>query len=309
MKHQSVLVTGGAGFIGSHLVELLLAKDYRVKVLDNLSQGRREFVPAAAEFIEGDLTNLGDCAEAVSGVDGVFHLAAMSRVLPSLDDIAGCTNPNVVGTQNILMAARQAGVRRLVYSGSSTYYGNQPTPHREDMRPEFLNFYSLTKYVGEEYCGLFNRTMGLSTAVVRFFNVYGPRQPQSGNYALVIGIFLRRMALGLPLIIHGDGAQRRDFVHVRDAAAAILRVFESDRRGEVFNVGSGTNYSVKQIADRISALQIHEARRGGDAEDTLADIARIRELGWEPKVHFDAGLKELVEAALAPETALAAALE
>lgn len=295
-KRESVLVTGGAGFIGSHLTEALLASGYQVRVLDDLSQGRREWVPGGAEFLHGDITNLKDCTEACAGMSGIFHLAAMSRVAPSVDNIEGCTLPNVVGTQNILSAARTAGVRRLVYTGSSTFYGNATPPHTERTSSEFLNFYSLTKAVGEQYCFLFDRLYGLSTSVVRYFNVYGPRQPQTGTYALVIGIFLKRLALGLPLVIHGDGSQRRDFVHVRDAVAATIRVYESDARAEVFNVGSGTNVSIKEIANLISKDQEHAGRRAGDAEITLADITCIRtKLGWEPKISFEEGLRELIQ--------------
>jgi len=295
-KKESVLVTGGAGFIGSHLAEALLARGYRVRVLDNLSQGQRDWVPSDAEFIEGDITSVEACNEACAGVTGVFHLAAMSRVAPSLDNIEGCTNPNVIGTQNILTASRTAGVRRLVYSGSSTFYGNTTPPHTEDMPAEFLNFYSLTKAVGEQYCFLFDELYGLSTAVVRYFNVYGPRQPQTGAYALVIGIFLKRLAMGLPIVIHGDGSQRRDFVHVKDAAEATIRVFESDARAEVFNVGSGTNVSIKEIADLISAEQEFGPRRAGDAKVTLADISKIQaKLGWKPRVSFEEGLQELIQ--------------
>ena len=293
---EFVLVTGGAGFIGSHLTEGLLSAGYRVRVMDNLSQGHREWVHGDAEFLEGDITSLDQCRQACAGVCGIFHLAAMSRVAPSVDNIEGCTMPNVVGTQNILSAAREAGVRRLVYTGSSTFYGNTPPPHREDMPSEFLNFYSLTKAVGEQYCFLFDREYGLSTAVVRYFNVYGPRQPQTGTYALVLGIFLKRLAQGLPLVIHGDGSQRRDFVHVKDAVSATIRVYESDARAEVFNVGSGTNVSIKEIAGMISANQEHAPRRAGDAEITLADITRIRtRLGWEPKISLEEGLRELIQ--------------
>jgi UDP-glucose 4-epimerase len=293
---EFVLVTGGAGFIGSHLTEGLLSAGYRVRVMDNLSQGHREWVHGDAEFLEGDITSLDRCRQACAGVTGIFHLAAMSRVAPSVDNIEGCTLPNVVGTQNILSAAREAGVRRLVYTGSSTFYGNTTPPHSEEMPSEFLNFYSLTKAVGEQYCFLFDRQYGLSTAVVRYFNVYGPRQPQTGTYALVLGIFLKRLALGLPLVIHGDGSQRRDFVHVKDAVAATIRVYESDARAEVFNVGSGTNVSIKEIADMISADQEHAPRRAGDAEITLADITRIRtRLGWEPTISLEQGLRELIQ--------------
>jgi len=187
-----VLVTGGAGFIGSHLTERLLQNGYRVRVLDNLSFGRRAWVSTDAEFVEGDVRNFAACKQACAGVTGVFHAAAMSRAGPSLDAIGICTQQNIIGTQNILTAARNAGVRKFVYSGSSTYYGNQPVPHREDMRGEFLNFYSISKYVGEEYSRLFDRAFGLPVIVLRYFNVYGPHQPQSGAYALVLGIFLKR---------------------------------------------------------------------------------------------------------------------
>jgi nucleoside-diphosphate-sugar epimerase len=296
VKKDLVLVTGGAGFIGSHLAEALLASGYRVRVLDNLSQGQRDHVPAEAEFMHGDIEDLAQCTAACSGASGVFHLAAMSRVAPSIDNIEGCTLPNIIGTQNILSAARKTGVRKVVYTGSATCYGNAAPPHSEDMTPEFLNFYSLTKYVGEQYCMLFDRSCGLPCSIVRYFNVYGPRQPETGTYALVIGIFLRRLALGLPLIIHGRGDQRRDFIHVSDAVAATIRVFESNTRAEVFNVGSGTNTSIQEIADMISSKQEYAPRRAGDAEITLADISRIQSrLGWRPQVQLKDGLQELIQ--------------
>src|SRR5271163_2722038 len=158
---ETVLVTGGAGFIGSHLVEALIARGYNVRVLDNLSLGKREWVHSAAEFLEGDIRDIDACRRASIGCAGVFHLAAMSRSAASLDNIEVCTDVNISGTQNVLTAAKEAGARKVVYSGSSTYYGNQPTPHREDMRPDFLNFYGLSKYVGEECCLLFERLHAL----------------------------------------------------------------------------------------------------------------------------------------------------
>ena len=187
---QSVLVTGGAGFIGSCLSEMLLQRGCAVRVLDNLSLGRREWVPAAAEFIQGDIRDLEVCRRAVAGCSAVFHMAAMSRSAASLTNIEECTSSNVLGTQNILGAARDAGVRKVIYSGSSTYYGNQPAPHHEKLPGDFLNFYGLTKYVGEEYCLMFDRLYGLPCVVLRYFNVYGPRQPEEGVYALVLGVFL-----------------------------------------------------------------------------------------------------------------------
>jgi nucleoside-diphosphate-sugar epimerase len=290
-----VLVTGGAGFIGSHLCEGLIARGLDVRVLDNLSYGRRDWVPAGAEFLEGDIRDPDDCRRAAAGVHGVFHMAAMSRSGPSQDAIELCTASNIVGTQNMLLAARDAGVKRFIYSGSSTYYGSRPPPHRESDPPDLLNIYGVTKRVGEQYTLLFDQGFDLPSLVLRYFNVYGPRQPETGAYALVLGIFLKRRAEGKVLEIHGDGRQRRDFVHVRDVVAANIAAYESAVRGDVFNVGSGTSLSVKELADLISPNQVHTEGRKGDSLATLADISRIRaQLGWSPKIAFTEGLKELL---------------
>ena len=290
----NVLVTGGAGFIGSHLSEGLLARGYKVRVLDSLIYGDRRAVPSAAEFIEGDIRDIATCRRAAAGMDGVFHCAAMSRSGPSQEQIDICTGSNIVGTQNMLLAARDASVKRFIYSGSSTYYGNRPPPHRESDPPDLLNMYGLTKRVGEQYCLLFDQDFDLPCLVLRYFNVYGPRQPETGAYALVLGIFLRRHADNHVLEIHGDGSQRRDFVHVRDVVTANIAAFQSSLRGETFNVGSGENISVKELADMISPRQIHTPARKGDAAITLADISRIKSmLGWTPQVSFAEGLKEL----------------
>src|SRR4051812_20069465 len=290
-----VLVTGGAGFIGSHLCEGLIARGLEVRVLDNLSYGRREWVPAQAEFIEGDIRDPAACRRAAAGVHGVFHLAAMSRSGPSQEQIELCTASNIVGTQNMLLAARDARVKRFIYSGSSTYYGNRTPPHRESDPSDLLNIYGVTKRVGEQYTLLFDQGFDLPSLVLRYFNVYGPRQPETGAYALVLGIFLKRRADGKVLEIHGDGRQRRDFVHVRDVVAANIAAYESSLRGQVFNVGSGTSLSVKELADLISPDQVHIEARKGDSMATLADISRIRaQLGWSPKITFEQGLKELL---------------
>jgi nucleoside-diphosphate-sugar epimerase len=293
---EKVLVTGGAGFIGGHLSQRLIDRGYDVRVLDNLSFGKREWVPPAAEFVEGDIRDIDTCHKVSQGVVGVFHCAAMSRSGPSMDAIDTCTQQNVVGTQNVLIAARDAKLRKLVYSGSSTFYGSQPAPHHEGTSPDFLNFYGLSKAVGEQYCLLFNRIYDFPTVVLRYFNVYGPRQPQVGAYALVLGIFLRNWMDGETLEIHGGGDQRRDFIHVHDIADANIAAFESDVRGETFNVGSGTNISIKELADLITPDQIVMPRRAGDAMETLADISHIRaKLGWEPKVSFADGLHQMME--------------
>lgn len=291
---KNVLVTGGAGFIGSHLCEGLLAAGYRVRVLDSLIYGKREWVPPAAEFQQGDIRNLEDCRRAADGVDGVFHCAAMSRSGPSQEHVDLCTQSNVVGTQNMLLAARDAGVKRFIYSGSATFYGSLPPPHREDSTGHMLNIYALTKRAGEQYCLLFDEMFGLPSLVLRYFSAYGPRQPETGAYALVLGIFLRRLAEGKPLEIHGDGSQRRDFVHVRDIVSANIAAYESNVRREIFNVGSGGNISVKELADMISPDQHRTEARKDDSPATLADITKIRSaLNWSPQVSFADGLKEL----------------
>jgi nucleoside-diphosphate-sugar epimerase len=303
---EIMLVTGGAGFIGSHLTERLDQSGYQVRVLDNLTQGHREWVQPSAEFIEGDVSDLSTCRRACEGVAGIFHLAAMSKVAPSIDKFEFCTEQNIIGTQNLLIAARDAKVRKLVYSGSSTYYGNGAAPQAESALPNCLNPYAVSKYVGEQFCEVFTRLYGLPTVSLRYFNVYGPRQPAVGAYALVLGIFLDQHRRGEPLTVHGEGTQRRDFVHVRDVVEANLAAYGSDVVGTVMNVGSGTNTSIQEIADLISTNQVHLPRRAGDAEITLADISRIKSLlGWAPKVSFAEGLKELIALAErpAPETA------
>jgi len=295
---KKVLVTGGAGFIGSHLCEGLLARGYRVRALDSLIYGRREDLPAAVEFIQGDIRDIATCQRAAAGMDGVFHCAAMSRSGPSQEQIDICTQSNITGTQNMLLAARDAGVKGFIYSGSSTYYGNRAVPHRESDPPDLLNIYGLTKRTGEQYCLMFDKDFDLPCVVLRYFNVYGPRQPETGAYALVLGIFLNRRANKQVLEIHGGGEQRRDFVHVRDVVTANISAFERAReksvRGEVFNVGSGENISVKELADMISPHQIVTEGRKGDSVATLADISKIKAvLGWSPQVSFADGLKEL----------------
>ena len=291
---KNILVTGGAGFIGSHLCEGLLARGFHVRVLDSLVYGRREWVPEACDFIEGDIRDIAACHRAAIGSDAVLHCAAMSRSGPSQQAVEIYTGSNITGTQNMLLAARDVGVKRFIYSGSSTYYGNRIPPHREGDPPDLLNIYGLTKRVGEQYTLMFDKGFDLPSLVLRYFNVYGPRQPETGAYALVLGIFLKRKEDGMPLEIHGDGKQRRDFIHVRDVVAANIAAMESVVRGEVFNVGSGTSLSVKELADMISLNQIHTEARMNDSYATLADISKIHAaLGWSPKVSFAEGLKEL----------------
>jgi UDP-glucose 4-epimerase len=219
---------------------------------------------------------------------------AWSRFTSALEHVDRCTRVNLVGTQNVLLAARRAGVAKLLYSGSSTYYGNNPVPQQEDQARDPINVYGLTKATGEDYVRHFDRAFELPSLTLRYFNVYGPGQPTSGAYALVLGIFLDRAARGLPLEIHGDGSQRRDFVHVKDVVEASLLAWRSPQRGRTYNVGSGTSLSSRELADLISPLQCRRPARQGDSMGTRADLTRIRaELGWEPRVSFADGLADL----------------
>jgi nucleoside-diphosphate-sugar epimerase len=296
MNSETMLVTGGAGFIGSHLVERLCGLGHKVRVLDNLTQGNREWVHPEAEFMEGDITDLDLCRRACESVAGVFHLAAMSKVAPSIDKFEFCTEQNIIGTQNLLIAARDANVRKVVYSGSSTYYGNGAPPQAETALPNCLNPYATSKYVGEQFCEIFTRLYKLPTVTLRYFNVYGPRQSGVGAYALVLGIFLAQRSRGEPLTVHGDGSQRRDFIHVSDVVEANLAAYASDVEGMALNVGSGSNVSIQEIADLISTHQVRLPRRAGDAEVTLADISRITKLlKWTPRMSFADGLRQLME--------------
>jgi len=293
--NEIMVVTGGAGFIGSHLSEKLIELGYRVRVIDNLSQGNLEWVHEEAEFFEGDILDRNLLKKVFNGASGIFHTAAMSKVAPSINKAEFCTEQNVIGTLNVLVAAKDSNVKKVVYSSSSSYYGNSIIPHHEGMLPNPLNPYALSKYVGEQYCELWTKLYDLPTISLRYFNVYGPRQQKEGPYALVLGIFLEQKKEGCPLTIHGDGSQRRDFVHVRDVIEANISAYNSSALGMVLNVGSGTNLSVNELADLISENKVYEARRQGDADETLADISKIqRVLSWRPKVSFEEGLKDLM---------------
>lgn len=270
---MNVLVTGGAGFIGSHLVELLLEKGHKVTVLDNLSQGKRAWVHPKANFIEGNILDYGLLSFLCKDKEAVFHLAAMSRVLPSLTQtpIISFQN-NVQGTLNVLEACKVAKVKKVIYSASSTVYGNIPAPQHEDTQSDPLTMYALSKYAGELYCWQYLRNYGLNTVSLRYFQVYGPRQPIEGEYAMVTGIFLDQKKKNLPLTIHGDGSQKRDFIHVRDIAKANLAALEgniADING-VCNVGTGISTSIQELANMISQNQAYTPARKFDMLETRA---------------------------------------
>ena len=296
-KPRLALVTGGAGFIGSHLTDALIAAGVRVRVIDNFAGGARANVNPAAEVVAADVREIESIRPAFDGVDCVFHMAALPRVMLSIEHPVETHLVNVVGTLNALIAARDAGVRRFIYSGSSSVYGDQPMmPLRESMTPNPLNPYALQKLAGEHYTRMFHRLFGMNTLTLRYFNVYGPRMATAGAYVTVIGVFIRERIAGRPLVIHGDGSQRRDFTHVRDAVRANLAAMDAVvGDGRALNVGRGENLSVNEIAAIIGGPVVHVERRPGDARDTLADLSQTRAaLDWAPEVATPDGVRELM---------------
>jgi nucleoside-diphosphate-sugar epimerase len=304
------LVTGGAGFIGSHIVEGLLRAGMDVRVLDNLCTGSRanlagcEALPGRLEFLEGDLREPSDLPRAVAGVEGVFHQAALRSVPRSVDDPLGSNEVNVTGTLRLLMACREAGVRRLVYASSSSAYGDDPTmPKIETLVPRPISPYAATKVMGEYYCQIYTRLYGLDTVSLRYFNVFGPRQSPESKYAAVVPRFLASAMRGEPLEVHGDGLQSRDFTYVDNVVSANLLAMRAPAAaGTVVNVACGARYSVLDVAAAIgrglgrSVRWTHLPPRAGDVRDTLADIGRARELlGYEVLVDFQEGMRRTCE--------------
>lgn len=295
---MNVLVTGGAGFIGSNLVERLISEGHRVSIVDNLSTGKRENLYPEAEFFELDIADLSAIKSVFSGTDIVFHVAAIPRIGRSIEDPAENFRSNVTGTLNVLLAARDAGVKRVVYSASSSAYGPQgKLPLVEDMPSKPLNPYALGKYIGEELCKEFTNLYGLDTVSLRYFNVYGPRMDAEGEYATVMGKFLRLKLEGRPLTVVGDGRQTRDFTHVNDVVEAnVLAAQREGGNAEVINIGAGNNHSVQEIADLISKDQVYVPPRPGEVRDTLADISKAKRiLGWEPRVELKEGVAQLLK--------------
>ncbi|MGH7311511.1 MAG: SDR family oxidoreductase, partial [Candidatus Rokuibacteriota bacterium] len=297
-----VLVTGGAGFIGSHLVERLLGDGHAVRVLDNFSTGSRANLPfadrygAALTVIEGDIRDVPTVARALAGVGVVYHQAAMRSVPRSVEDPLGANEHNVTGTLNVLQAARQASVRRVVYASSSSVYGDRPDlPKREDHPPAPISPYAVSKTAGEQYATVWSRLYGVETVGLRYFNVFGPRQDPASEYAAVIPRFILWALRGEPLQVHGDGAQSRDFTYVDNVVEANVLAGRVDGvGGEVFNVGCGARISLLDIVARLEGLlgrrfeRQHTPARPGDVRHTLADIDKAKRLlGYSPVVGFD----------------------
>ncbi|MGH7312842.1 MAG: SDR family oxidoreductase [Candidatus Rokuibacteriota bacterium] len=305
-----MLVTGGGGFIGSHLVERLLGGGYAVRVLDNFSTGSRANLPfagrssAALEVIEGDIRDGATVAGALAGVSVVFHQAAMRSVPRSVEDPLGANEHNVTGTLNVLEAARRTGVRRVVYASSSSVYGDRPDlPKREEQPPAPISPYAVSKTAGEQYATVWHRLFGVETVGLRYFNVFGPRQDPASEYAAVIPRFILWGLRGEPLQVHGDGSQSRDFTYVDNVVEANLLAGQVDGvGGEVFNVGCGARISLLDIIARLETLlgrrleRQHTPARPGDVRHTLADIDKAKRLlGYTPVVGFDEGFRRTVE--------------
>jgi len=301
-----IVITGGAGFIGSNLAEVLaLAPNNEVCVVDDLSTGRVENLPIASgiEFIKGSITDLQLMNEVLADADFVFHQAALPSVQRSIEDPAHTNEVNIRGTLNVLMAARDAGVKKVIYASSSSVYGDTPElPKREGMTPNPLSPYAVTKLVGEYYCKVFNDVYGLNTISLRYFNVYGPRQDPHSEYAAVIPRFVSRILKGEPPIIYGDGQQTRDFTFVKDVVNANILAMKSDATG-VYNIASGRRISIQELATLITRLTgrdrdvepVFDKPRKGDVRHSLADISRARaDMGYKPEYSLERGLEETI---------------
>jgi UDP-glucose 4-epimerase len=304
---QLVLVTGGAGFIGSHLTERLLGEGNRVRVLDDFSTGSLTNLPFAErhsdalDIVRGDIRDLARVERCTAGVAMVFHQAAMRSVPRSVQDPLGANEHNVVGTLNILEAARRAGIRRVVYASSSSVYGDRPElPKREDQPPAPISPYAVSKAAGEQYAAVWSRLYGVETVGLRYFNVFGPRQDPRSEYAAVIPRFILWGLRGEPLEVHGDGTQSRDFTYIDNVVEANLRAARAEGLGgQVFNVGCGTRVSLLAIISELETLlgqrleRRHTPSRPGDVAHTLADIDRAKRLlGYTPLVEFGDGLRK-----------------
>lgn len=299
---MKVLVTGGAGFIGSHLVDRLVGDQHEVVVVDNLSTGVEKNLTRAHQsgcltFVLADINQEEVINPLLVGVDWVFHLAALADIVPSIENPLAYTRANLSGTTVILEAARKAGVKRFVYAASSSCYGlpdQFPTPETAAIQPQYP--YALSKYLGEQAVHHWGQVYGMPTISLRFFNVYGPRARTTGTYGAVFGVFLRQKLAGEPFTIVGDGSQTRDFTFVSDVVEALLCAAGSGVTGQAFNVGSGGTYSVNQLVELLGGPRVHIPRRPGEPDCTFADIRKIQaSLDWRPKVSFAQGVERVLD--------------
>lgn len=310
----SYLVTGGAGFIGSHLTEELVRRGHAVRVVDNLATGKRrnlEHIPGV-EFVEGDLADPSVAPRVVEGIDYVLHQAAIPSVPRSVKDPVSSNRANIDASLNILVAARDAGVKRLVYAGSSSAYGDTPTlPKREDMPTNPLSPYALQKLVAEQYCQMFTRLYGFETVTIRYFNVFGPRQDPGSPYSGVISLFSTALLENRQPVIYGDGEQTRDFTYVANVVDGVLRACEAKQAaGEVINVATGGRISLNELLRTMNGIvgtaiePVYREPRAGDVRDSQADITKARTLlGYTPLVALREGLEKTLEWARAETVA------
>jgi UDP-glucose 4-epimerase len=306
---SKVLVTGGAGFIGSNLTEAFLKMGHLVRVIDNFSTGKKENLAFSEtypflEIIDGDICNLHLCQKAMEDIEYVFHEAALPSVQRSVEDPLTTNSVNVGGTLNVLIAARDRGVRRLIYASSSSIYGDTPTlPKKEEMPPNPQSPYALQKYIGEEYCRIFYQLYGLETLSLRYFNIFGPKQDPNSIYSAVIPRFINALLEGHPPIIFGDGEQSRDFTYVENVIQAnLLAISIEHTHGEVMNIGCGKRTSLNQLLNILQDIldskipPVYQEPRKGDVRHSLADISRGEKiLNYDPKDEIEVGLKKTVE--------------
>ena len=294
---MKAIVTGGAGFIGSHLVDRLLDMGCNVTVIDNLSTGRLDNLQhvidhKSLQFYEQDITNWDEIQDLFLEVDWVFHLAALADIVPSIQKPMDYYRTNVDGTMNIVEASRKAGVKKFIYIASSSCYGipdTYPTSEKEKIRIEYP--YALTKYLGEQIVLHWNKVYKFPALSLRFFNVYGPRSRTSGTYGAVFGVFLAQKIAGKPFTIVGDGKQTRDFTFVSDVVDAIVLAATSKLVGEVFNVGSGIPHSINELVELLQGEVVYIPKRPGEPDITCANVTKIREkLNWASKVSFEEGV-------------------
>ncbi|MCQ8782838.1 SDR family oxidoreductase [Mangrovibrevibacter kandeliae] len=297
------IVTGGAGFIGSHLVDRLIAAGRRVRVIDNFSNGaERNLVQhqgnAQLEVVKADIGDKAAVQGLFEGAERVFHLAALADIVPSINEPEAYFRANVDGTFNVLEGAKAAGVKRFLYAASSSCYGIAdavPTPETASISPQYP--YALTKYLGEELVMHWAKVYQLPAVSLRLFNVFGPRARTSGTYGAVFGVFLAQIKAGKPVTIVGDGTQTRDFTFVADVVSAFIRAAESDRAGQIYNVGSGGTYSVNRLVELLGAKEtVHIPKRPGEPDVTFADTGKIsRELDWHAEISFEEGCRVMLE--------------
>jgi UDP-glucose 4-epimerase len=306
---RTVLVTGGAGFIGSNLTEALLKQGDRVRVLDNFTTGKRENLMFESSFpdfeiMEGDIRELRICQGAMKNVDVVFHQAALPSVQRSVEDPLTSHLVNAEGTLNILLAARESGVKRVIYASSSSIYGDTPTlPKEEGMPPNPLSPYALQKYIGEQYCRLFYELYGLETVSLRYFNIFGPKQDPNSIYSAVIPRFIDAFLQGRPPIVYGDGEQSRDFTYIDNVVRANLLAISAGRaQGEAINIACGKRTSLNQLLEFLKRIlgrevsPVYQEAREGDVKHSLADIRKGRDLlNYVPQVEIEMGLRKTVD--------------